>query len=629
MREGAERRTSTGRMACRLLPRILLEWGIPALSMRSAFTHRFRDTDATLTLGGISPTEKVIAFCRVLLAATTFAIMVVDPKAPLWPDIAYPLMSAYVAVSLLLFLLVRSEIVRGRKVGPYSVVLDMVFGLLITLFTERGATPFFLLNLFVIASASVRWGFAAAAPITIFLAGGYPLLIFVASQWIEPDFFSVQRAHFFRPIYLVALGYLVAYLGEHERRSKQKLSVMLDLTTTIRSGRPPGRALARIMRRVLDHFGAPHGMVVLRDPESRRYFTWDMHRRGRRVRLGLRISEHDPFSMPFASSTEAILCNVGDPNRGATALCYDVVSGATQRKTVGADTRFPGDGEEQALLMVPILVQRELRGRAIVLRKRRPKFAREDMEFLLLVVGQAAAAFEAARLQAKAEEVAVLEERARIARDLHDGFIQSLAGIDLRAEACLKMIDRDPSRVAHELGELQQTVERGYREVRHYLNVLRSASREAHDLHAILEQVAAEFSIRDRLRVSLELSPDEPELPPSTAYELTQIVREALRNAVRHGGAKHATVTLAVYGPHCSLVIQDNGRGFKSPSGAVGADGVVQPNAVPWSIRERTSALGGTLRVRSKVDEGVEVHVVVPAASQASDRESVRSRRTA
>jgi len=57
----------------------------------------------------------------------------------------------------------------------------------------------------------------------------------------------------------------------------------------------------------------------------------------------------------------------------------------------------------------------------MVLRKRRPKFTREDMEFLLLVVGQAAAAFEAARLQAKAEEVAVLEERARIARDLHDG----------------------------------------------------------------------------------------------------------------------------------------------------------------------------------------------------------------
>ena len=165
--------------------------------MRNAFRHRLLDTNATLTLGGISPTEKVIAFCRVLLSSATLAIMIVDPKAPLWPIVAYPLVSTYVAISMVLFLLVRSEIVRGRKVGPYSVILDMVFGVLITLFTERGATPFFLLNLFVIASVSVRWGFKAAAPVTIFLAGSYPILVFVASRWLEPDFFSVQRAHFF------------------------------------------------------------------------------------------------------------------------------------------------------------------------------------------------------------------------------------------------------------------------------------------------------------------------------------------------------------------------------------------------------------------------------------------------
>lgn len=606
--------------------------------MPSTFPHRLLDTDATLTLGGISPTEKVIAFCRVLLATATFAIMLVDPKTPLWPVAAYPLVGTYVAVSLILFWLVRTEIVRGRKVGPYSVVLDMVFGVLITLFTERGATPFFLLNLFVIASVSVRWGFKAAAPTTIFLAGLYPVLIFIASRWLEPEFFSVQRAHFFRPIYLVALGYLIAYLGEHERRSKQKLGVMLDLTTAIRPGRAPGWALTHIMRRILHHYDAPRGVVVLRDPESRRYFTWDMNRQNGRLKLGLRISEQDPFPLAFASTTEAFFCNTSDP-RGLAALCYDVVSGATQRKVVAGDVRLPGEGADQALLMVPILIQRELRGRAMVLRKRRPKFAREDMEFLLLVVGQAAAAFEAARLQAKAEEVAVLEERARIARDLHDGFIQSLAGIDLRAEACLKLIEKDPARVPKELAELQQTVERGYREVRHYLNVLRSSSREAHDLHATLEQVAAEFSIRERLRVSLELPADDPPLPPSTAYELTQIVREALRNAVRHGGAKDATVKLSTYGAHCSLVIHDNGRGFKAPSGAVGTDGTVQPNAVPWSIRERTAALGGTLRVRSHAGKGVEIHVVVPATTPPKttspkttpsfSNEQTRSRRTA
>ena len=68
----------------------------------------------------------------------------------------------------------------------------------------------------------------------------------------------------------------------------------------------------------------------------------------------------------------------------------------------------------------------------------------------------------------------MLEERARIARDLHDGFIQSLAGIDLRVEAAKLLLQRDPQRVPKALEELHTAVDSGYREVRHYLTVLRA-----------------------------------------------------------------------------------------------------------------------------------------------------------
>ena len=190
------------------------------------------------------------------------------------------------------------------------------------------------------------------------------------------------------------------------------------------------------MRRALDYFDAPHGVLVLRDPESGRYFTWDVTRAAGGSRVGLRITEDDPVpARRSPAPTEGFLANDLRPGR-RTALCYDVRERRDPAQARSPPTcRSPGDGA-QALLVAPVLIQRELRGRAIVLRKTRPKFARDDLEFLLLLVGQAAAGFEAARLQAKAEEVAVLEERARIARDLHDGFIQSLAGIDLRVEAC-------------------------------------------------------------------------------------------------------------------------------------------------------------------------------------------------
>src|SRR5262249_35109831 len=175
-----------------------------------------------------------------------------------------------------------------------------------------------------------------------------------------------------------------------------------------------------------------------------------------------------------------------------SALCYDLRTGAVARKAIPAAVAFPGAA--QTLIAAPVLIQDELRGHALVIRESRRKFTRDDLEFLLLLVGQAAAGFENVRLQVKAEELAVLEERARIARDLHDGFIQSLAGIDLRIEACKVLLQRDPTRVRRELEELHLAVDRGYREVRHYLTVLRAARRAADDLWSTLDRLAEEFS---------------------------------------------------------------------------------------------------------------------------------------
>ena len=261
-----------------------------------------------------------------------------------------------------------------------------------------------------------------------------------------------------------------------------------------------------------------------------------------------------------------------------------------------------------------MLIQRELRGCAVVVREARRKFTRDDLEFLLvLVVGQAAAGFENVRLQEKAEEVAVLEERARIARDLHDGFIQSLAGIDLRVEACKMLLQRDPSRVPKALDELHQAVEHGYREVRHYLTVLRTASRQAHDLWSTLDRLAAEFSIRERLRVHLSRPSADPGLPPSTGYELTQIVREALHNAVRHGRATQAVVKVAARPSHLYLLVRDNGSRLRA-TGTAASTPTASCRRRPPRGRSASAPPRSAGRCASgrSPDEGAEISLVDP-----------------
>ncbi|HXJ33555.1 MAG TPA: histidine kinase [Candidatus Eisenbacteria bacterium] len=584
--------------------------------MHTVDPARHRGAHKGAPLEAFSRTEKIIAFCRVLLALATTAIVIVDPKQPSFaPDVAVVVLVAYLLYSVVLFVLVRGEHVRQERVGAFSAAADIVWVSFITIFTERGASPFFMLHVFLISSVSVRWGLAATVRVTVLLAALYPAVMWFAGHILGSDDLVLHRAHLVRPVYLLVIGYLIGYLGEHERRSKRKLGLLLDLTSVVRRTPPTGRTLTQLMRRVLRFFDAQQTILVLRDPESGRYFTWSVTRRSGHVRVGLRITEDDPYALPFAAESEGFVANDLRPGR-RSALCYDVITSGITRRAIPADVPLPGDGA-QALLVAPVLIQRTLRGRAVVARETRRKFTRDDLEFLLVLVGQAAAGFETVRLQTKAEEVAVLEERARIARDLHDGFIQALAGIDLRVEACKLHLQRDPSRVPRELEELHQAVDRGYREVRHYLTVLRTASRQADDFGTTLDRLAAEFSIRERLRVYLSRPPADPGLPTSTAYELTQIVREALHNAVRHGRATQAIVKLAARPSHVYLVVRDNGQGFNG-NGSVDPDGFLAPAASPWSIRERAAALGGSLRVWTRPNEGAEISLMIPVSQGGS-----------
>src|SRR6185369_15858843 len=159
---------------------------LPAEFMRPFLTHRLRPRRGA-SLMAVSHTEKIIAFCRVLMAGTTVAIALVDPQQPSYePEIGYCVLAAYFLSSALLFWLVRGEHVSQERMGYFSTASDIAWILAITLFTERGATPFFLLNIFLISSVSVRWGFAVSAPVTLLLAALYPGLVFAAGRLLDP-----------------------------------------------------------------------------------------------------------------------------------------------------------------------------------------------------------------------------------------------------------------------------------------------------------------------------------------------------------------------------------------------------------------------------------------------------------
>ena len=123
---------------------------------------------------------------------------------------------------------------RALKRLPATVAADVLWISLLRLLTERGASPFFLLHVFVISSVSVRWGFMTTVRVCALLAVLYPVAAYAASHFVGGGLFECQRYHIFRAVYLLVLGYLIGYLGEHELQAKRKLGLMLELMTTVR-----------------------------------------------------------------------------------------------------------------------------------------------------------------------------------------------------------------------------------------------------------------------------------------------------------------------------------------------------------------------------------------------------------
>jgi signal transduction histidine kinase len=227
-----------------------------------------------------------------------------------------------------------------------------------------------------------------------------------------------------------------------------------------------------------------------------------------------------------------------------------------------------------------------------------------EMAFLAAVANQAAIAVENARLYAEAEGKAALEERQRLARELHDSVSQALYGIALGAATARTLLDRDPPGAAGPLDYVRGLAEAGLAEMRALIFELRPESLEVEGLVAALAKQAAAARARHELQVEADLG-DEPALPPAAKEALYRIAQEALHNVVKHAGARRVTLRLASEGDDVVLEVGDDGVGFA-------ADGAFPGHLGLRSMRERAERVGGTLGIESAPGRGTTVRARVP-----------------
>jgi signal transduction histidine kinase len=272
-----------------------------------------------------------------------------------------------------------------------------------------------------------------------------------------------------------------------------------------------------------------------------------------------------------------------------------------------------GPAQCRALLAVPIVAKDEVYGGIVLYYTKPHSFTGDEVDLAAVFSDQVALAIENAGLREQVQQAAVIAERSRLARDLHDSVTQALFSATLVAEVLPQVWRRDPEEALQGVEELRDLTRSALAEMRTMLLELRPTALLETKLDDLLQQLTAAITSRAQLRVALDLEP-VPALPPEVHVTFYRVAQEALHNAVKHAGGSQVTVSLRASPPvtpqgagqwrgQVILQVSDDGQGYDPGHVAPGQLGVA-------IMRERAEAAGAVLTLEGQPGQGTQVTLV-------------------
>ena len=268
----------------------------------------------------------------------------------------------------------------------------------------------------------------------------------------------------------------------------------------------------------------------------------------------------------------------------------------------------------RAWMTIPVTIKQQVYGVLYMYHSHPGRYTEEEAKLALPFGNQAALAIENVRIYEQAAELAALEERQRLARELHDAVTQTLFSASLAAEVLPRLWERDREAGLDCLSEVHQLTRGALAEMRTLLLELRPAALVETELKALLSQLAEAATSRARIPVTVQGVP-HCSLPPEVQVALYRIAQEALNNVVKHAEAKHAEVNLqsaacsSEEGPSQTTMVElsvtDDGHGFDPQNLPGGSRGLGLS-----IMRERAEAVGAAVQIESQPGQGTCIKVI-------------------
>ena len=555
--------------------------------------------------------EWLIASSRIVLAGGALLAVAFSPSDPLtrW-SLAYSL-GWYLVYSLLVLALVWTPVRFATGWGIAQHGFDLAAFSLFNFFTDAPSSPFFAYFTFLVISGTLRWegrGAVWTAIATVVLYAGtnaYASFLLHVRPFVVNTFLI-------RIVQVAVVAVLVGYLGAHHHRFQRELGRLVGWPRRV--PRQPPELAAELVSECSEVLEAPRVVIVWEEPEDGSInLAWGA---GRDVAVATEPeATYGSFVVSGLERRSFQATRAGDEN-GAVVHW----SAGSFRKRIGRPihpalrARFDMQRVQSWSLDGELI-----RGRLFALDKRPMRI--DDLIFGEIVARLAVSRLDSLYLLRRLGKAAALEERLRVARDIHDSLLQSAAGSALQLVAARRLLERDPEGARQRLADVQNQLEHGELEMRAFIRRLRPLAQKPPDLpvaglNARLEELRRRVEQQWEISVRMRLPDATGSWPEPLVDGIYRIVQEGVLNAARHADPSLISVTLDVDAAGLRLTIADDGRGFPF-RGTYDLDALNAMNEGPLTLKERVAELRGALELRSS-ETGTELSIALPLTPAAA-----------
>jgi signal transduction histidine kinase len=546
--------------------------------------------------------EQIIAASRVAIAASSLLALWLDPaEAARFAHAIYTLHLLYLVYACgLLALAWRWR--GGSRLALATHALDIVTFSVFQYLTLGPSSPFFIYFVFSMFCAALRWGWRGTLSTSAIVGVAYLAMTVSMPRALGSADFELNRI-ITRVVYLVMAAAMLVYLGRYEARLRTEIERLARWPATAGASVP--QAATEILRHAAQILEAGHAVIVWETDEEpgMTVAAWSAD--------GQSLTEHSPIDLATILPEHLV---------DRTFLVSGDVEGASSmvvRRSSGTLV------ERGGFPLVPALL-RLVQGRGLVTAPFRTdrlsgrvfftdlqSTTAEIIPLTEVVAREIGTSLDRMHVTHQLQEIAASEERIRVARDLHDGVLQSLTGIRFELRAVATTL-QDDAAVHERLVALERALSIEQRELRFFIGGLKpamSGGRPSDSLSARLESLRERLALEWTTPVSIRISPESQDCRFELAQAAPLMVHEAVVNALKHARPTQVNVNVDSAADRLRIVVSDDGQGFPF-KGHFDHRALGESQTAPRSLFDRVTALGGKMSIESS-DQGSRIEMVV------------------